>query len=422
MNNQTHNTNEMKATKFLAIAMAAIMAVAACQKKEPVTPNPDQELKLKVSASLYQFTKATDTAFEDNDAIGLYMFNPETYAENVKYTMNGGALTTAEDIVWYDDAELEATITAYYPYNESADGTFTVNADQSTAANYTASDLMFAVTASKPTAEVVKLPFKHALSKIVVTIDNQLNEEIAEVYFADVLGQVTFDINNTSATATGEAGTVKALKSGENTWQLIVAPQTASPKLAITTASEKQFTFVLDEDVTFSAGKMSTATVTVSRESIYTSFTPEIEDWTADNELNFSQNDDEEVVLPEEPEVDVTEARAIYLKPNANWISDNARFAVYSWVDNENNTWTDMTDLDGDGIYKVIIPDGHVNFIFCRMKPDQTTNNWDNKWSQSVDNTFPPEGNCFEMSAEAWDKDSTEFPWAGTWKTIEANK
>lgn len=412
----------MKATKFLAIAMAAIMAVAACQKKEPVTPNPDQELKLKVSASLYQFTKATDTAFEDNDAIGLYMFNPETYAENVKYTMNGGALTTAEDIVWYDDAELEATITAYYPYNESADGTFTVNADQSTAANYTASDLMFAVTASKPTAEVVKLPFKHALSKIVVTIDNQLNEEIAEVYFADVLGQVTFDINNTSATATGEAGTVKALKSGENTWQLIVAPQTASPKLAITTASEKQFTFVLDEDVTFSAGKMSTATVTVSRESIYTSFTPEIEDWTADNELNFSQNDDEEVVLPEEPEVDVTEARAIYLKPNANWISDNARFAVYSWVDNENNTWTDMTDLDGDGIYKVIIPDGHVNFIFCRMKPDQTTNNWDNKWSQSVDNTFPPEGNCFEMSAEAWDKDSTEFPWAGTWKTIEANK
>ena len=415
----------MKATKFLAIAMAAIMAVAACQKKEPVTPNPDQELKLKVSASLYQFTKATDTAFEDNDAIGLYMFNPETYAENVKYTMNGGALTTAEDIVWYDDAELEATITAYYPYNENADGTFTVNADQSTAANYTASDLMFAVTASKPTAEVVKLPFKHALSKIVVTIDNQLNEEIAEVYFADVLGQVTFDINNPSATATGEAGTVKALKSGENTWQLIVAPQTASPKLAITTASEKQFTFVLDEDVTFTAGKMSTATVTVSRESIYTSFTPEIEDWTADNELNFSQKDDEEVVLPEEPEVDVTETRAIYLKPNANWTSANARFAVYSWDDN-GETWTDMTDLDGDGIYKVIIPDGHVNFIFCRMDPSKNTNNWENKWSQSMDYTFPPVGNCFNLKDGVWDKDASGTEkWdsnAGEWVTIEANK
>lgn len=86
-----------------------------------------------------------------------------------------------------------------------------------------------------------------------------------------------------------------------------------------------------------------------------------------------------------------------------------------------------MTDLDGDGIYKVIIPDGHVNFIFCRMKPDQTTNNWDNKWSQSMDYTFPPVGNCFNLKDGVWDKDSSSETekWdsnAGEWVTIEANK
>ena len=94
--------------------------------------------------------------------------------------------------------------------------------------------------------------------------------------------------------ATGSAGTVKAYKSGDNTWQLIVAPQTASPKLALTTASGKQFTFVLSENVTFTSGKVSTATVEVSTETIYTSFTPEIEDWVADNELNFSQDEESE--------------------------------------------------------------------------------------------------------------------------------
>ena len=119
------------------------------------------------------------------------------------------------------------------------------------------------------------------------------------MWFTDVLGGVTFGTaDHSDLAATGSAGTIKAYKSGENAWQLIVAPQTASPKLAITTASGKQYTFILSEEVTFTSGKVSTATVTVSPESIYTSFTPEISDWVADNDLNFSQ-DDTEVELPE---------------------------------------------------------------------------------------------------------------------------
>ena len=83
----------MKTRKFIAIAMTALMSLSACKKVESDTPQePAEDLKLKVTASLYQFTKATDTAFEENDAIGLYMFNPETYAENVKYTVKNGAL------------------------------------------------------------------------------------------------------------------------------------------------------------------------------------------------------------------------------------------------------------------------------------------------------------------------------------------
>lgn len=318
----------MKSIKIFAIAMAAVMSFAACQKNEPTPSKPDSKLTLKVSASVYNFTKATDTAFEENDEIGLYMFKEgAAYAENHKYTYVGGALTTATDIAWYEEEDVVADITAYYPYSENAyNGEFTVNADQSSVELYKASDLLLAFAQSAPTKNTVVLPFKHALSKVVVSFDNQLNEEIANVYFTDLIGKVTLNVNDATVEATGSTGTIKALKSGENTWQLIVAPQTASPKLAVTTASGKQYTFVLEEEVTFTAGKVSTATdVVLSTETIYTSFTPEIEDWVADNELNFSQNDEnveipeeeEEVVVPNVP-AEPTEVK-IYLSKDWGW-------------------------------------------------------------------------------------------------------
>ena len=182
-------------------------------------------------------------------------------------------------------------------------------------------------------------------------MDNQLKEEIADVWFTDVLGAVSFSTaDHSDLTATGTAGTIKAYKSGENTWQLIVAPQTASPKLALTTVSGKQYTFVLSEEVTFTTGKVSTATVSVSPESIYTSFTPEISDWVADNDLNFSQKDDEEVVLPEEP---VLTACKLTIRVNKaiSWYDKY----IYAWGANETQlagawpgTKTEWDKEDGD--------------------------------------------------------------------------
>mgnify|MGYP003306428155 CR=1 FL=1 len=348
----------MKTRNILAIAMVALMSVVACKKVEHDTQKPAPEvpevLKMNFTASLYEFTKATDTAFENGDVIGVNVFNPECYLYNAKYTYNNGALTAAVANEWYEDTELEATITAVYPCSETTEGyaedqSFMVNADQSAKAGYAASDLMLAVTKSKPTADAVKLPFKHALSKIVVTVDNKLGEEISQLWFTDVLGSVTYKTADPLATlaATGSAGTVKAYKSGNDTWQLIVAPQTASPKLALTTASGKQFTFVLSENVTFTSGKVSTATVEVSTETIYTSFTPEIEDWVADNELNFSQ-DEEEVVLPEVPEY-------CRLTVRVNKAIDWYDKYIYSWDDLENKlsgewpgTKTSWDKEDGD--------------------------------------------------------------------------
>lgn len=319
----------MKFRTLFTIAATGVIAMAC--GKEPATQPTPEKLSIKLSASLYQFTKATDTAFEDGDKISVNIFNPECYLYNAQFTYTGGQLTSATPYEWYEDTEVEATVTAMYPASETMEGfaatqSFMVYADQSTKVGYGASDLLLATAKAYPTAEAVNLPFKHALSKIVVNVDNQLKEEIANVWFTDVLGEVSFSTaDHSDLTATGTAGTIKAYKSGENTWQLIVAPQTASPKLALTTVSGKQYTFVLSEEVTFTTGKVSTATVSVSPESIYTSFTPEISDWVADNDLNFSQ-DDEEVVLPEEPEI-----TACRLTVRVNKVIDWYDKYVYAW-------------------------------------------------------------------------------------------
>ena len=343
----------MKFRTLFTIAAAGIIAMAC--GKEPATQPTPEKLSIKLSASLYQFTKATDTAFEDGDKISVNIFNPECYLYNAQFTYTGGQLTSATPYEWYEDTEVEATVTAMYPASETMEGfaatqSFMVYADQSTKVGYAASDLLLATAKAYPTAEAVNLPFKHALSKIVVNVDNQLKEEIADVWFTDVLGAVSFSTaDHSDLTATGTAGTIKAYKSGENTWQLIVAPQTASPKLALTTVSGKQYTFVLSEEVTFTTGKVSTATVSVSPESIYTAFTPEISDWVADNDLNFSQ-DDEEVVLPEEP---VLTACKLTIKVNKaiDWYDKY----IYAWDANETHlagawpgTKTEWDKEDGD--------------------------------------------------------------------------
>ena len=108
----------------------------------------------------------------------------------------------------------------------------------------------------------------------------------------------------------------------------------------------------------------------------------------------------------------VVETTVLYLTPNANWKIDGARFAAYFFGNGE--VWIDMTDEDGDGIYEVVVPEGFVNIIFCRMNPSAAANNWTNKWNQTADLKVPTDGtNMFTVTEGTWDKGG------GTWSTLQ---
>ena len=101
----------------------------------------------------------------------------------------------------------------------------------------------------------------------------------------------------------------------------------------------------------------------------------------------------------------------LYLTPNANWKTENARFAAYFFGNGEK--WVSMTDSDGDGVYEVEVPAGFPNVIFCRMNPGNTSNSWSTKWNQTADLTIPTGGpNHYTVKEGTWDKGG------GTWSTL----
>ena len=101
--------------------------------------------------------------------------------------------------------------------------------------------------------------------------------------------------------------------------------------------------------------------------------------------------------------------RVVYLKPNSNWLKDSARFAVYLFQ-GSTNTWTDMSDEDGDGYYEATLPEGEwEKIIFCRMNPSTTTNGWSNKWNQTSDLDIPDDMNCYTVKDATWDKGGGEW-------------
>lgn len=330
----------MRKLSFLFAALFALMAMAACNEvEEPSTGLTPQEqgCELVLRAEMGDYTRATDVAFEEGDRVGLYLLlsmehlesdynTKRNYIENGLFVadsagnlatgdLDGDGVVTDNDKYYWYTADYTSTLAAYYPYQaEWSDVVdhwqyeveFTVNADQSTHALYTASDLMSALATAAPSEEAVALPFTHKLSKVAVTINNQLGEEIVDLYLAGVLGSVKFNLETQAAPeAQGTAGTIKMAPvstRSEAQWVAIVAPQTAKPQLIVTTAT-KQYTFELTGAVEFVSGKQLNAAITLSSESVATDFTTTVTEWTSDKELNFHREEsgdgDDPVVEPD---------------------------------------------------------------------------------------------------------------------------
>ena len=108
-----------------------------------------------------------------------------------------------------------------------------------------------------------------------------------------------------------------------------------------------------------------------------------------------------------------TEARTpVYLKPNSNWKTDSAWFAVYYW-NSTGNGWARMVATDStNNTYVAFIPSGYTSYKYVRMNSSKNTTDWSSKWNESSNLTVPSKGgnNCYSIAG--WDNGG------GSWSKI----
>lgn len=190
---------------FMIAASAAIILTTSCSNEQEEPPLANVEIQLRadvdnimmatraatdIQGSQFAYTEGSpelinveiqDAGTDNTYARGSYIF---------KTTNTTGSLTPNGTTPYFPNTGHNVNIYAYYPssfgtttasstytWSEGAT-TFIVATDQSGAAGYKASDLMYGVPASNPvarTASTIPLTFTHKLAKVIVRIKGDGN-------------------------------------------------------------------------------------------------------------------------------------------------------------------------------------------------------------------------------------------------------
>ena len=272
--------------KKLFVILSAALAIASCAKQESVRPVQQGEVRFTTNIQTYT-VKATDTAFENNDEIGIFAGAP-IGKDNVKAVVTGTSLLPVTPIKWVDGNDSPVEFVAYYPYAETAtltDYSFAVKADQRAAANYTGSDLMLAKKSSAPTESAVELAFSHALSKVVITVTNSVPETtVSKVEFEGVATAAKVNLSTGAISDLGAADATITANANGAAYQLILLPQNASPKVNVYLSNGSKYVYALASAFTFKAGKKASAAlaVTPQQEAGAVEFSFTVSDWEVD--------------------------------------------------------------------------------------------------------------------------------------------
>ena len=124
-------------------------------------------------------------------------------------------------------------------------------------------------------------------------------------------------------------------------------------------------------------------------------------------EHSWYQTSTKTVTLATENSATATTLNTTYLQPN-DWNSDSPRYGAHIWITGQNGIWKSAVKVK-DGFYEVELPEGnYTNIIWCRMDPNNTTNNWNSVWNQTGDLTLQHKCYCIQGS-DAWDKPTKDY-------------
>lgn len=283
----------------ILIIMATALVMAGCTKTETQFKGTGQ-MRL---APCLPGTKATDTSFENGDAIGTYVVEyadgtpsplqiSGNWSSNAKATFDGSNWSVSPTIWWKDDAKFD--VYAYYPYDEqqrSVDSyLFSVQKDQRDA-GFTKSDLMWAKTGGVTRSEnPVTLNFSHKLSRLDINLikgadyEGDLPSEV-EVKVMGTTGTALLDIEtgDVEKNPYGTEADIIAHKNGIGSYSAIIVPQKILNQIPLVEIVAGDVSYLVSSRFIFESGKRHTLNITLSSDpnKVIINIGGGIEDWNS---------------------------------------------------------------------------------------------------------------------------------------------
>ncbi len=280
----------MKAYSYLLTALSVLAVITGCQsEKATKDQGPAKEIAFKAALGKYE-VKATDTAFEQGDVVGLFAADPVS-ANNVALTWDGETVKPESPLFWgLEQAGDEASaFYAYYPYSEDVESTsflFSVAADLSDEAAFKAADLLMASALGTPDVGEVYLRFAHQLTRAILVIDSSaLGSDVESVAVGPVKldAEVDLTIPLVKVSENAETAFVKAAPlvnaDGTKAWGVIVPPQKVEEfSLSVTLENGDEIVLV-EKGVNLEAGVSYVVSALLDETAIPVSFEFEVFDW-----------------------------------------------------------------------------------------------------------------------------------------------
>ena len=297
----------MKQTPLFGWALVATMlgtGFSACTNEAEEVLTQESEIKLtsEITPSRVTSLDYQSTQIVEGQQIGVTIIGAKSEHNNVAWSVGeDGALSNTGDEIYYGNGT--ATITAYHPFNDDWDENtsyaFSVNTDQSTNAEYLASDLLWATASSEKTETAIPLTFSHKLAKINVTLvpeneDDDLNGATISIY--NTKTSTTFNpTTGVISDATGEPQEIIAGVTTDDAYtaSAIVIPQEVSGKFIKITHEGKTYYYKLSSGKTLASGTSYSFTLSVKGKQLINTGSS-INPWNPDSEEGEEGDAEEE--------------------------------------------------------------------------------------------------------------------------------
>lgn len=251
--------------------------LASCTSDQPADPDsiPAGKIAMNINITHPSQSRATETAFETGDKVGLFVAEADKVLEiggntvnNEELTFSGKVWTASRKLYW--DAGTY-NVYAYYPRIEDvtsiSDLPVEVSTDQRATTDgamngYESSDFLFAKASNVvASTTAVNLQFSHIMSKLSIRLIKGEDfegdiPETAKVSIHNTYTEATVDLASGVATKSprGTRKTILAHQDGPTSYSAIIVPQRLDNRLPLVEIEMNGVSFLYESKFNFKPG------------------------------------------------------------------------------------------------------------------------------------------------------------------------